>query len=173
MRCGRLDRTTKRSRRCDLVRCLLPIEFSAVPIRFVLCTQGWRPRPGVSTFSVLCPTARRGAAGTAESWQDRTHSRSVRCAFLSCPRAATAIRGKQSLGLRPGEAPSFSAHVSGFPARGTIDARVCGFHQGKPHEVRQRRQGLHEIRGTPWARGARPMSSDDFLGPIYFVRLDS
>jgi hypothetical protein len=28
------------------------------------------------------------------------------------------------VGLRP----SFSSHVSGFPARGTTNIRVCGFH---------------------------------------------
>jgi hypothetical protein len=32
-----------------------------------------------------------GFAGAAESWQDRTHSHSVRCAFHSSPRAATAV----------------------------------------------------------------------------------
>jgi hypothetical protein len=31
---------------------------------------------------------------------------------------------KAIVGLRP----SFSAHVSGFPARGTTNTRVCGFH---------------------------------------------
>jgi hypothetical protein len=31
---------------------------------------------------------------------------------------------KAIVGLRP----SFSAHVSGFPARGTTNDRVCGFH---------------------------------------------
>jgi hypothetical protein len=37
-----------------------------------------------------------GVAGTAESWQDRTHSCSVRCAFLSSPRAATAVCSVES-----------------------------------------------------------------------------
>jgi hypothetical protein len=53
---------------------------------------------------------------------------------------------------------SFSAHVSGFPARGATNTRVCGFHQGKPHEVRQRQQARQEIRSTlrrTW--GTRPV----------------
>jgi hypothetical protein len=37
------------------------------------------------------PHGTPGRSGTAESRQDRTHSRSVRCAFLSSPRAATAV----------------------------------------------------------------------------------
>jgi hypothetical protein len=32
--------------------------------------------------------------------------------------------GKAVVGLRP----SFSSHVSGFPARGATNTRVCGFH---------------------------------------------
>jgi hypothetical protein len=31
-------------------------------------------------------------------------------------------------GLRPGLRPVFSAQVSGFPARGATNTRVCGFH---------------------------------------------
>src|SRR6266853_1123581 len=37
------------------------------------------------------PHGTPGRSETAESWQHRTHSRSVRCAFLSHPRAATAV----------------------------------------------------------------------------------
>jgi hypothetical protein len=51
---------------------------------------------------------------------------------------------KAIVGLRP----SFSAHVSGFPARGATSTRVCGFHEGKPHEVRQRQKTRQEIRRT-------------------------
>jgi hypothetical protein len=36
----------------------------------------------------------------------------------------------------------------GFPVRGSAQDCVCGFQYGKPHEVRQRRQGLQEIRGS-------------------------
>jgi hypothetical protein len=64
---------------------------------------------------------------------------------------------KAWLGLRP----SFSAHVSGFPARVTTNTLVCGFHQGKPHEVRQRRQARQVIRSTlgrTW--GTRPGRED-------------
>jgi hypothetical protein len=37
----------------------------------------------------------------------------------------------------------------GFPVRCTGHDRVCGFQQGKPHEVRQRHQTSQEIRGKP------------------------
>jgi hypothetical protein len=36
----------------------------------------------------------------------------------------------------------------GFPARGATNTRVCGFLQGKLHEVRQRQQARQEIRST-------------------------
>jgi hypothetical protein len=36
-----------------------------------------------------------------------------------------------------------------FLPRGVTNVCVCGFHQGKPHGVRQRQQGLQEIRGKP------------------------
>jgi hypothetical protein len=53
---------------------------------------------------------------------------------------------------------SFSAQVSGFPARGATNTRVCGFLQGKPHEVRQRQQARQEIRSTLWRTwGTRPI----------------
>jgi hypothetical protein len=37
-----------------------------------------------------------------------------------------------------------------FLPRGATSVRVCGFHQGKPHGVRQRPKGLQEIRGKPF-----------------------
>jgi hypothetical protein len=59
-----------------------------------------------------------------------------------------------------GFAPSFSSHVSGFPARGATNACVCGFHQGKPHEVCQRQQAQQEIRSTLGRTlGTRPGSN--------------
>jgi hypothetical protein len=45
------------------------------------------------------------------------------CGFLLA-RTELMDEAKAIVGLRP----SFSAHVSGFPARGTTNRRVCGFH---------------------------------------------
>jgi hypothetical protein len=40
---------------------------------------------------------------------------------------------------------------------GPTNIRVCGFHQGKPHEVRQRQQAGQETRSTLWRTwGTRP-----------------
>jgi hypothetical protein len=56
------------------------------------------------------------------------------------------------VGLRP----SFSAHGPGFPARGTTNRCVCGFHQGKPHGVRQRQETQQEIRVYAGANMGHP-----------------
>ncbi len=41
-----------------------------------------------------------------------------------------------------------------FLPRSTGNDRVCGFQQGKPHEVRQRHQDQQEIRGSGVERSA-------------------
>jgi hypothetical protein len=49
----------------------------------------------------------------------------------------------QSVG---GASPHRLRHGPGLPARGATNGCVCCFHQGKPHEVRQRQRTRQEIR---------------------------
>ena len=58
--------------------------------------------------------------------------------------------------VRWGFAPDFSAHVPGFPAPGATNGCVCGFRQGKPHEVRQRQETGQEIRVYALANMGHP-----------------
>jgi hypothetical protein len=49
-----------------------------------------------------------------------------------------------------GCARRFRPRYPDFLSRVATNVRVCGFHQGKPHEPRQSQQGPQEIRSTLW-----------------------
>jgi len=53
-----------------------------------------------------------------------------------------------------------------FLPRSATNVRACGFHQGKPHAVRQRQQGLLEIRGKPYDRSCHSAKVKPYQGDL-------
>ena len=81
------------------------------------------------------------------------------------------------MGLRPTQGDEKRLPLSSRPKRTRISCHasltsgtVCGFHQGKPHEVRRRHQLPQEIRGSEVEGPAvRPGPTQLFANPLRFV----